>query len=365
MTIGDIAAFLNRRFPRAYAESFDNTGLLCGEPEVEVKGILVAHDALESVVDEAVERGLNMIVTYHPIVFKGLKSLTGRNYVERSVMKALRKGVAIYALHTALDNHRDGVSALTARALGLTDLKVLIPQEDNLRVLVTYVPHARADALREALFAAGAGVIGNYDSCSYNVEGYGTFRPLEGAQPFVGEQGKVHREPETRVSVVFPRHLTGAVERAMREAHPYEEPAYEIYATVNRHPEIGIGTLGSLPAPLDEAAFLQQVKKVLQTPVLRHSAMRGKPVERVAVVGGSGAFAIDAARAAGADVLLTGDMKYHDFFAGEGEILLIDAGHYETERFVTGYLTRILSEKFPNFAVVESEGDTNPVYYYM
>jgi len=365
MTVGQVAAFLDGIFPRAYAEDFDNIGLLCGEPDVEVSGVLVAHDALECVVDEAVERGLNLIVAYHPIIFKGLKSLTGRTYVERSVMKALRKGVAIYALHTALDNHRDGVSALTARALGLQDLQVLIPQEDNLRVLVTYVPHAQAESLRAALFAAGAGVIGNYDSCSYNVEGYGTFRPLEGAQPFVGKKGSVHTEPETRVSVVFPRHLTGVVEKALREAHPYEEPAYEIYSTVNRHPEIGIGTLGRLPEPVAEREFLVRVKEVLQIPVLRHSALRDKPVERVAVVGGSGAFAIGAARAAGADVLITGDLKYHDFFAGESSIVLVDAGHYETERFVTGYLAGILSEKFPNFAVVESGRGTNPVYYHI
>lgn len=365
MTVGQVAAFLDRRFPRAYAEDFDNTGLLCGEPESEVSGVLVAHDALESVVDEAVERGLNMIVAYHPIIFKGLKSLTGRNYVERSVIKALRSHVAIYAVHTALDNYKDGVSALTARALGLRDLQVLIPQEDNLRVLVTYVPHAQAGSLRAALFAAGAGVIGNYDSCSYNVEGYGTFRPLEGAQPFVGERGKVHREPETRVSVVFPRHLTGAVEQALRQAHPYEEPAYEIYSTVNRHPEIGIGTLGRLPEPVAEQEFLDRVKEVLQTPVLRHSALRNKSVERVAVVGGSGAFAIGAARNAEADVLLTGDLKYHDFFEGEETLLLVDAGHYETERFVKGYLAGVLSEKFPNFAVVESVRDVNPVYYHI
>jgi len=364
MKIRDVIAFLDSQYPRAYAEDFDNTGLLVGEPEASLQGILVAHDATEAVIDEAVREGRNLVVAFHPIIFKGLKKITGADYVERAVMKALQKGVAIYSPHTAMDNHHRGVSDLTARALGLQNRRVLIPKAGTMRLLVTYVPHAQAGRVRDALFGAGAGRIGDYDRCSFNVEGYGTFRPLEGARPYVGEQGRDHVEPETRVSVVFPAHLTGAVESALLEAHPYEEPAYEIYRLENLHKEIGIGTIGEWEAPVDETTFLERLKEVLQVPALRHSPLPGKPIRRVAIIGGSGAFGIEAARAAGADAFVTGDLKYHDYFRAEDRLLLVDAGHYETERFVTGRLVEQLSEKFPNFAITEARTKTNPIHYY-
>ena len=364
MKIRDVIAFLDTLYPRAYAEDFDNTGLLVGEPDTELTGILVAHDALETVVDEAVAKDANLVVAFHPIIFSGLKSITGRNYVERTVMKALRHGVAIYSPHTAMDNHVQGVSDATARALGLKNRRILIPKQGTLRLLVTYVPHAYADKVRDALFGAGAGKIGRYDRCSFNVEGYGTFRPLEGAHPFAGKQGETHREAETRISVVFPPHIQASLVSALYASHPYEEPAWEIYDLVNVHKEIGIGTIGEWDDAMDEKAFLDKLKQVLQVPFIRHSALRGKPVRRVALVGGSGAFAIDAAKAAGADAFVSGDFKYHDFFKAEEDILLADAGHYETERFVADLLTAQLSKKFPNFAITKSQVRTNPVHYY-
>jgi len=364
MKIRDVIAYLDSQYPRSYAEDFDNTGLLVGEPDAPLRGILVAHDAVEPVIDEAAREGRNLVVAFHPIIFKGLKKITGADYVERAVMKALRLGIAVYSPHTAVDNHHLGVSDATARALGLQNRRVLMPKSGTMRLLVTYAPHAHAAAVREALWAAGAGRIGNYDRCSFNVEGYGTFRPLEGADPFVGRPGTDRTEAETRISVVFPAHLAGAVESALLAAHPYEEPAYEIYRLENRHKEIGIGTIGEWAEPLDEKDFLERLKQVLQVPVIRHSALRGRPVRRVAIVGGSGAFAIEAARAAGADAFVSGDFKYHDFFKAENQILLADAGHYETERFVSELLAERLSEKFPNFAVSVARTPTNPVHYY-
>ncbi len=363
MRIRDITAFLEEIFPRFYAEDFDNTGLLVGSHEEPVSGVLVTHDVTEAILDEALQTGKNLIVSFHPVIFKGLKSLTGRNYVERIVMKAIRNGIAIYSPHTAMDNHHRGVSDLTAKALGLIERKVLIPKSRSLMQLVTYVSHNEAEKVRQALFEAGAGKIGEYDECSFNIRGEGTFRPSDNANPFVGEKGKRHTEPETRISIVFPAHLRNRVVQAMLAAHPYEEPAYEVFMLENTNPETGMGTIGKLPKPMKAADFLQHVKSVLKTPVLRHSKPTEKPVETVAILGGSGAFAIDSAKAAGADAFISGDLKYHDFFKAEDQMLIIDAGHYESEQFVADELTRLISEKFPNFAVAKTGIKTNPINY--
>ncbi len=364
MYIQDIVRFLDEIFPPAYAETFDNTGLLTGDPQEPLKGILVSHDTTEAVVEEALAEGKNLIVSFHPIIFHGLKRLTGRDYVERTVMKAIRHGIAVYSPHTAMDNHLRGVSYLTLQKLGLKNIRVLLPREKTIAQLVTYVPHEQAEKVRSALFSAGAGHIGNYEECSYNLEGYGTFKAKEGANPFVGEINQRHTEPETRISVIFPVHLQKKVLHAMYEAHPYEEPAYEIFITENDNPEVGIGSIGEWDKPMAETDFLDLVKEKLQVPFVKHSELTGKKITKVASVGGSGSFAIDAARQAGADVFITGDLKYHDFFKAENQILLVDAGHYETERFVCDHLVEILSEKFSKFAVTKSKTNTNPVNYY-
>ena len=364
MTVGDVIRFLEEVYPRQYAEDFDNTGLLVGDEKTEVKGILVTHDTTDAVLDEAIATGKNLIVSFHPLIFKGLKAITGADYVQKAVIKAIRHNISVYSPHTAVDNHHRGVSYLTAKALGLENIRILLPKQGSFMQLVTYVPHAHAEKVRQAVFAAGAGKIGNYDECSFNIQGTGTFRPDESANPFVGERGKRHEESETRISVVFPAHLTSSVLRSMLQAHPYEEPAYEIFRLKNPHPEIGIGSIGEFPGEMSEENFLAHVKTVLGTPVLRHSSLRGKPVKKVALVGGSGAFAIDTAKKQGADAFVSGDFKYHDFFKGGKDMLLVDAGHYESERFTAGELVRILSEKFPNFAVAETKVNVNPINYY-
>ncbi len=363
MLIEDIIRYLEKIFPPFYAENFDNTGLLIGDKDRIASGVLVTHDVTSKVLDEAIRTDKNLIVSFHPIIFKGLKSITGRNYVERIVLKAIKNDIAIYSPHTAMDNHYRGVSDLTAHALGLTERKVLIPKSGSLMQLITYAPHDQAEQVRQALFSAGAGKIGEYDECSFNIKGKGTFRPSANANPYTGQKGTRHVEPETRISVVFPAHLQSAVTKAMIHAHPYEEPAYEILSLQNPNPETGLGSLGKLPSPMGPENFLKHVKKILKTPVLRHSALTKKNVETVAILGGSGAFAIDYAMAAGADAFISGDLKYHDFFKAEGKMLIIDAGHYESERFVADELVRIISEKFPNFAVSKTQIQTNPINY--
>ncbi len=364
MLIKNVIDIIEAQIPLQYAEDFDNVGLLVGNPDMPLKGVLITHDTLEAVVDEAIAKGLNLIVSFHPIIFSGLKSLTGQNYVERVVMKAVKNDIAIYAVHTALDNQYFGVSGILANHLGLQNQQVLIPQTDTLRQLVTYAPVADAEKVRQALFDAGAGKIGNYEECSFNVAGTGTFKPVGGAQPYVGEVGKRHHEKEERISVIFSKHLQSKVLKALFESHPYEEVAYEVLTLLNKNQEIGLGIIGELEQSVSESGYLQFLKDTLQLSCIRHSALRGKPVKKVAILGGSGSFAIDAAKRAGADVYITADLKYHDFYQGDRLMLLADIGHFESEQFTKLFLFELLTKKIRNFAVALSEINTNPINYF-
>lgn len=363
MKVSDVISELEKLAPTDYAEGFDNVGLLLGDKDAAVKKILVTHDTLEAVVDEAVQKGANLIVSFHPIIFSGLKSLTGKNYVERTVMKAIKNEIAVYAIHTAYDNSRYGVNHIISNHLDLKNSKILIPQKGTLEQLVTYVPDEHAEKVRNALFQAGAGNIGNYDSCTFNIQGKGSFRAKEGANPFVGTVGEVHYENETRISAVFEKHRRGKILKALRENHPYEEVAYEIIALENADKNIGMGMIGDLEEEMSGKEFLKFLKERMKAESVRHSQILDKPIKRVAVLGGSGSFAIEAALAAGADAYVTADLKYHDFYRAEGRILLADIGHYESERYTKVGLTSYLSEKFPNFAILKSEINTNPVHY--
>ena len=363
MKIKDVLDIIENYIPLDYAEDFDNVGLLVGDANAALKGVLISHDTLESVVDEAVQKGMNLIVSFHPIIFSGLKSLTGRNYVERTVIKAIKNDIAIYAMHTALDNQYFGVSGILAHKLGLQNQKVLQPQAKTLRQLVTYAPVADAKKVRKALFEAGAGKIGNYAECSFNIEGTGTFKPLEQANPYVGERGKRHYEKEERISVIYPKHLESKILKNLFAQHPYEEVAYEILTLQNNNQDIGLGIIGELAEPVDEKAYLDSLKKQLNLACIRCSSLRNKPIQRVAVLGGSGSFAIGAAKAAQADILITADLKYHEFYQGENQMVLADIGHYESEQFTKLFLFELLTKKIRNFAVALSEINTNPINY--
>jgi dinuclear metal center YbgI/SA1388 family protein len=363
MKIVEVIQELEKLAPTAYAEGFDNVGLLVGDAHTEVSKILVTLDTLESVIDEAIEKSANLIVSFHPIVFSGLKKLTGKTYVERVVQKAIKHDIAIYATHTALDNSQLGVNYQICQQLKLQNTEILIPQKSTLRQLITYAPLDHAEKVRKAMLEAGAGSVGNYDYCSFNIEGKGTFRATEGANPFLGEIGEVHTENEVRISVIYSKHVESSVLKALRNAHPYEEIAYEILALENQNQTIGMGMMGELETEMSEDAFLDYLKEKMNTEMVRHSKFRNKKIKTVAVLGGSGSFAIPNAKQKGADVFITADLKYHDFFQAENRILLADIGHYESEQFTKNLLTAYLSEKFPNFAVLNSEINTNPVHY--
>lgn len=364
MIIQEVINHLETLSPLSYAEDFDNVGTLVGDVTAPLTGVLVTLDTLESVVDEAIAKNCNLIVSFHPIIFKGLKKLTGKTYVERVVIKAIKHSIVIYSMHTALDNAFEGVSAIICNKLELKHKQILIPQRGTIKKLTTYVPKDEAVTLRNALFKTGAGSIGNYSNCSFSVEGNGTFKGSTVSNPTKGKMGTTHREAETKITVTFPKHLESKVLKTLLETHSYEEVAYEIMTLENKNQHIGMGMVGELQKSLTEIDFLNHLKLKMNTGCIRHSLLLHKPIKKIAVLGGSGSFAIGAAKAAGADAFVTADLKYHDFFSAEHSIFLADIGHYESEQFTKNYLVEYLTKKITNFAIILSKTNTNPVKYF-
>lgn len=365
MQVKDIIKAIEGYAPLLYQENYDNSGLQIGDPSMEVKGVLLTLDITEEIVMEAIERNCNMIVAHHPLIFTGLKQISGKNYVERIVMKAIRNDIAIYAAHTNLDNIHNGVNALIAKKLGLKEVSILAPMSGTLRKLHTFVPQDHADKVREAMFAAGAGTLGDYKECSYNINGTSTFRPGPHTDPAIGEpNGPRQLVNEVKIEVLIEQHNQNRVLKALVDAHPYEEVAYDIISLINVNQEIGAGMIGKLDMPLDENEFLTFVKDKMQAHCIRHTQLLGKKVEKIAICGGSGSFLLKDAIAAGADVFVTADFKYHQFFDAERKIVIADIGHYETEHFTSEIFEEILKEKFPNFAILLSNITTNPVNYF-
>ena len=361
--IKDIIPLLEEMAPLAYAEDFDNVGLLVGNLETETTGILVCHDALESVIEEAIAKNCNLIVCFHPILFSGLKKITGKNYVERAVIKAIQNNIAIYAVHTALDNHPEGVNKIFGNALGLINTKILIPKENHIRKLVTFTVPENVEKVRNALFEAGAGTIGNYENCSFTSKGIGTYLGNENSNPEIGERFEFIEAEEIKIEVTFEKQLEGKILKTLFENHIYEEVAYEITALQNKHQNIGMGLIGELEKPMDEKEFLLFVKEKMQCEAIRHSGFIGKQIKKVALLGGAGSFAIANAISAGADIFLTADLKYHQFYEAEKQIILADIGHFESERYTKNYIVDFLRKKILNFAIILSEENTNPVKY--
>ena len=363
MKIKQVIDLLEDLAPLSYSEDFDNTGLLVGNYNTEVSGILVTLDTLEDIIDEAVNKKCNLIVSFHPIIFSGLKKLTGNNYVERVVIKAIQNNIAIFSMHTALDNSWNGVNAMICDKLQLVNRKILIPKEETIKKLTTYVPIENAETLRNSLFEAGAGTIGNYSNCSFSSEGIGSYLGEEESNPVKGEKGILHFEKEIQINCTFPKHKESSVLKALFSSHPYEEIAYEITTLENTNQKLGIGMIAELETPLSENDFLKYLKTTMNTNCVRHSKTTGKQITKVAVLGGSGSFAIGAAKQAGADAFVTADCKYHDFFKAENKLLLADIGHYESEQFTKELLVAFLSEKISTFAVVLAQTNTNPITY--
>ena len=359
MKIASIIQELESFAPPAYQESYDNSGLITGSASWICTGVLCTLDATEAVIEEAIEKGFNLVVAHHPIVFSGLKKITGRDYVERTIIKAIKNDIAIYAIHTNADNVIQGVNQSMAKALGLTDSRILLPKKNTLAKLITFIPLDFVEQVRNSLFDAGIGDIGNYSEVSFSAEGIGTYKANEKANPFLGEKGDRHQEPERKLEILFPIHAQNKVIKALLASHPYEEVAYDIIPLANDHHEIGSGLIGNLPEPIEEEIFLQKIKEVFGLKVIRHTPLLGKPISKVAVCGGAGSFLIKNAINAGADLYITGDVKYHEFFDADNKLVIADVGHWESEQFTVDLFIDILTFKFPTFAVLKSGVTTN------
>lgn len=365
MQISQIIQVAEAFSPFQYQESYDNSGLLCGDPHQACTGIVIALDATEAVIEEAIQKGCNLVIAHHPIVFSGLKKITGKNYVEKALIRAIRNDVAILAIHTNLDNVVHGVNGKIANMLGLQQLQVLLPKSGLLKKMYCFVPEGHVDMVRNALFAAGAGQIGHYSECSFESNGAGTFRPGQGTRPYLGNIGERSEVKETKLELVYPQQLEPAIIQALRASHPYEEVAFDLVQLTNTYDQVGSGIVGILPEEMTEHDFLTLLKRVFRVPVVRHTPLLGKPIKKVALCGGAGSFLVSKALQVKADIYITGDMKYHEFFDANGGLVIADVGHFESEQYTVDLIYDILAEKFPTFAVFKTGVLTNPVNYYI
>ncbi len=361
--LSEIIEHLEKLAPPSLQESYDNSGLITGNPDQEIHAALLCLDSTEAILEEAIRKQCNLVIAHHPVIFKGLTSITGKSYIERVIIKAIRNNIAIYSIHTNLDNIRNGVNEAICQRLKLENTGILQPLKGQLRKLVTFVPSSHADKVRDALFAAGAGHIGNYSECSFSSAGNGTFKGGEGSQPFVGETGKRHSEAEERIELIYPAWKEPPVLTALKGSHPYEEIAFDIYRLENSAMQVGAGMIGDLPDAMDAETFLDHLKVCMKTGLIRHTALHSKRVKKVAVCGGSGSFLLERAIQQGADVFISGDFKYHQFFDAEGKIIIADIGHFESEQFTINLLSDYLKKKFTTFAIPFTETNTNPIYY--
>ncbi len=364
MKLSELTSYLEIIAPLAYQEEYDNAGLIVGDFDKDIQSALISLDCTEAVVDEAISKGCQVIISHHPIIFKGLKKLNGKNYVERVVMKAIKHDIALYAIHTNFDNVLDGVNKKLCDVLGILNPIILKQKDGALKKLVTFCPDAQAEKVRKAMFEAGAGWIGNYAECSYNTEGFGTFKAGENTDPFFGEKGKLHQESEVRIETIYPANVEKKITAALLEAHPYEEVSFDLYPVSNPYPAVGSGMIGELESELGEIEFLNLVKEKLGCKIIRHTALLNRKVKKVAVCGGAGSFLLPNAIAAGADVFITADYKYHEFFDADGKLLIADVGHFESEHLTQQLLVEIIQKKFPNFALHLTEQITNPINYF-
>ena len=363
MKLKDLTKFLDTAVPLSFQEGYDNAGLQVGSPEKEISSALLTLDVTEEVLDEAGYAGSDVIISHHPVIFGGLKQLSGKNATERIILKAIKQDVAIYSAHTNLDVLENGVSRKMAEKLGLKNVKVLVPLRNRLLKLVVFIPVEHLEKVREAVFSAGAGVIGGYEKCGFVTTGDGSFMPGDDTKPFTGEKGKLHYEKEVRFETVLFAHMKGRVVRALLEAHPYEEVAYDLYPLENDNVRTGMGCTGEFTEPLSEKEFLKLLGSVFSAKGIKYSKPTGKEIRKVALCGGAGGQLINEAIASGAGAYVTGDIRYHSFFEAGSKILLADIGHFESEKFSTEILYDLIIKKFPTFALRFSEVNTNPINY--
>ncbi|WGH26861.1 MAG: Nif3-like dinuclear metal center hexameric protein [Candidatus Bostrichicola ureolyticus] len=360
MKVKDVTNAVDKLAYPEYAENYDNVGLLIGDYDNNISKILITLDITEAVLKEAIDNKYNLIISYHPIIFNGIKKIIGSNYRERIIISAIKHDISIYVIHTNLDVMPNGTNYYIGKRLGLIKQKILIPKLGCIKKLTTYVPKKYANIVRTSLFKVGAGNIGNYDYCSFNLEGIGSFRGKKDSNPFIGNKGEINFKEETCINVIFPRHKERLVIEAMIKNHPYEDVAYEVFDINNQY--FGLGTVGFLKESMSEKYFFSFLKEKMCTNNIRHSSFLNKPIKKVALIGGSGSFGLFYAKEVNADIFISSDFKYHHFF--ETNILIADIGHYESEQFTKDLIETYLRDKFPNLVIFKSKINTNPVNYY-
>lgn len=363
MKIKEIQNYLESFAPINYQETYDNSGLIIGNTESEITNILICLDCTEEIIEEAIQKKCNLIISHHPIIFSGIKKLNGKNYIERTVIKAIENKIAIYAIHTNFDNYNFGVNYEIANRLGIKNTNVLLPKK-NLNKLVIYTPIESVQKVNKSLFEIGVGEIGNYSKCSFNTEGVGTFQPNDKANPTVGSANQLEKVKEIRSEYIIPEHLISKALNTLKIIHPYEEVAYDIIPLKNNNQTIGSGMVGELEEEMNTVEFLHLVKEKFNCGIIRHTNIVKDKIKKIAFCGGAGSFLLTQAKSFKADIFITGDYKYHDFFDAEDEILIADIGHFESEQYTTNLLADILTKKFPTFAFYKTELITNPINYF-
>ena len=364
MKISQIIQSLEQLAPPAYQESYDNSRLLTGNSSIKLTGVLVTLDCIEAIVDEAISTNCNLIIAHHPIIFSGVKSLTGKNYVERTIIKAIKNDICIYAIHTNLDNVKMGVNQKIAEIIGLENLKILAPKKNTLLKLETFVPTENVDAVLEKLYKAGAGQIGDYSDCSFQSSGIGNFKPNEESKPHIGSANLAESVAEVKIELLVPGHLEGSIITTLKNAHPYEEAAYYLTTIKNSNQDVGAGMYGELGEALQVTEFMDRLKVDFNLKLIKHTNLCKEKIKTVAVCGGSGSFLLSNAKGVKADVFITSDFKYHEYFDAENELIIMDIGHYESEVFTKELIYNYLQEKFANIAVNLSKVTTNPINHY-
>ncbi len=360
-TIGDLSSALESVAPSLYAESYDNVGLLVGRSEWKCEKVLVALDITEAVVQEAIEKGVQAIVAHHPVIFGGIQRLTGEDTAQRAIELAIKHSIALLACHTNLDAIEGGVSYRMAQAISLVNVRTLQPRSGLLWNLIVYVPAESAETLLEALWEAGAGKMGAYDECAFRSHGLGSFRPKEGAHPHNGVIGERAFADEIRLELLVPEGARKKVHQCMMEHHPYEEIAHSWLKHDGVHHSVGFGAIGQWDA-CDWPEAVRRIKTAFGVASFRHTMPIASDYRTVAVCGGAGADLLAQAKSQQAELFITSDITYHRYFGADDRLVFIDIGHWESEQHAMELLIDIVREKFPNFAVLKSETNTNPMH---
>ncbi len=367
MKVNDIHSILAAWAPKEIAWERDNVGLQVGDPEANVRGVLVCLDCTEQVILEARKQKADLIVSHHPLLFRAPKSITTADETGRAIRALIENKTNLYSAHTNLDFTAGGTSFAIAEALRLKNVEFLRKSYEVDKKIVTFVPRLHTQKVRNAMAEAGAGIIGNYDYCSFGIAGTGSFRGNSAANPAIGTKGKLESAEEIRLEMIGKQWNTEKIVKAMIAAHPYETVAYDIYPLQNASTEFGMGIIGTLKQPMGLSSFLQLVKKQLNARVLRRTTALNNVVQRIAACGGAGGELVDTAIAQHADVFITADVRYHDFHHATGKITLIDAGHFETEHPVVNAVVRKLNTEIRKLGqripVRAAKTSTNPIYY--